>query len=44
MILRVSGSKTLDRNGFNVENGVEPDVKIDMSNADMDKTAYLKKG
>jgi C-terminal processing protease CtpA/Prc len=36
-ILRVSGSITLDRNGFNIENGVEPDVKIDMSKADIDK-------
>lgn len=36
-ILRVSGSITLDRNGFNIENGVEPDIKIDMSKADMDK-------
>lgn len=36
-ILRVSGSKTLDRNGFNIENGVDPDIKIDMTKADMDR-------
>jgi C-terminal processing protease CtpA/Prc len=45
-ILRVSGSITLDRNGFNIENGVEPDIKINMSKADMDrgKDTILEEG
>ncbi len=36
-ILRVSGSKTFDRNGLNIENGIDPDININISKADMDK-------
>ena len=36
-ILRVSGSKTFDRNGLNIENGIEPDININMTKADIDK-------
>ncbi|MDZ7878832.1 MAG: S41 family peptidase [Saprospiraceae bacterium] len=35
--LRVSSSQTFDNQGFNIENGVPPTIKIDMTKADMDK-------
>jgi C-terminal processing protease CtpA/Prc len=36
-ILRVSSSQTFDNQGFNIENGVPPTIKVDMIKADMDK-------
>jgi len=36
-VLRVSGSQFIDRRGDNIENGVQPDVKIDILKADIDK-------
>jgi Peptidase family S41/Tricorn protease C1 domain len=36
-VLRVSGSQFIDRRGDNIENGVKPDVKIDILKADIDK-------
>lgn len=36
-ILRVSASQTFDNKGFNVENGIPPTIKVDMTKADSDK-------
>jgi C-terminal processing protease CtpA/Prc len=36
-VLRVSGSQFIDRRGDNIENGVKPDVKIDILKSDIDK-------
>jgi hypothetical protein len=45
-ILRVSGSQFIDRRGDNIENGVKPDVKIDILKSDIDKgkDTILEKG
>lgn len=45
-VLRVSGSQFIDRRGVNIENGVQPDVKIDILKADIDKgkDTILEKG
>ena len=44
-ILRVSGSQFIDRREENIENGVSPDVKIDIQKSDIDagKDAILEK-
>jgi Peptidase family S41/Tricorn protease C1 domain len=34
--LRVSGSQFLDKTGLNIENGVDPDIQIDMTKTDAD--------
>jgi Peptidase family S41/Tricorn protease C1 domain len=36
-ILRVSSSQTFDNQGFNIENGIPPKVKVDMLKTDADK-------
>jgi hypothetical protein len=33
-VLRVSSTQTIDNKGFNIENGIPPNTKIDMSKAD----------
>ncbi len=45
-VLRVSGSQFIDRRGDNIENGVKPDVKIDLLKSDIDKgkDTILEKG
>jgi C-terminal processing protease CtpA/Prc len=45
-ILRISGSQFIDRRGNNIENGVKPDMKIDILKADIDKgeDTILEKG
>ena len=45
-VLRVSGSQFIDRRGENIENGVKPDVKIDILKTDIDKgkDTILEKG
>lgn len=45
-VLRVSGSQFIDRRGENIENGVKPDIKIDILKADIDKgkDTILEKG
>jgi Peptidase family S41/Tricorn protease C1 domain len=44
-VLRVSGSQFIDRRGNNIENGVQPDVKIDILKSDIDngKDTILEK-
>lgn len=34
-VLRVSGSQFIDRRGNNIENGVQPDIKIDITKTDI---------
>jgi Peptidase family S41/Tricorn protease C1 domain len=44
--LRVSGSQFYDKKGLNIENGVDPDIQIEMSKSDIDagKDSILEKG